>query len=296
MNFGVVFSNADFEEFSLQYQVYETDIAIRWYSALAEQCNNNNEISEKDRLYNFPDGTWTEEKLVQELNSCIAIINSQEEVVHHIAFTGMPQEHLNHLHHYFENLRGGVLSPTDFWHRSNLQVRNALERYNVIIHRAENFYHNITQEKNFPRIVCRFANRQRCDMVDADYTHFTLLRKFGEVYINYCEVGKPLYDIYKDGDDIVGEDNIRPLRYYSPDFTAYFHSSSNKNVQRFLSGMDKWWDKNHDHLGDLGFVKDDPKNAIGSIPVAMLVDNGMTQEEIIDKLCEFNSMDRVEIE
>ena len=59
--------------------------------------------------------------------------------------------------------------------------------------------------------------------------------------------------------------------------------------------MNEWWDKNHNYLGALGFVKDDPKNAIGNIPVAMIVDNGMTQDEIINKLCEFNSMDRVEI-
>jgi len=296
MIFSIVFSNSSKEEFKLQYQVYGTDIATRWHRALVEQCNNNNEIAEKDRLYNFPNGVWTEERLVQELNDCIDVLNSQEEVVYHRAFVGMPQEQLNHLHHYFENLRGGVLSPTDFWHRSNLQVRDALERYNVIIHRAENFYHNTTQEKHFPRIVCRFANRKRYDMIDADYEHFTLLRKFGEVYINYCEVGKPLYDVYKDGDDVVGEDNIRPLRYYSSDFTAYFHSRGNESVRRFLDGMDEWWIQNHNYLGALGFVKDDPKNAMGNIPVAMLVNNEMTPTEIIDALCEYSTMERVEID
>jgi len=133
-------------------------------------------------------------------------------------------------------------------------------------------------------------------MIDSDYQHFTLLRKFGEVYINYCEVGKPLYDVYKDGDNVVGEDNIRPLRYYSSDFTAYFHSRSNASVQKFLNGMDKWWNLNSNYLSDLGFVKDDPKNAIGNIPVAMLINNGMTPNEIIEKICDYNTMERVEID
>jgi hypothetical protein len=121
-----------------------------------------------------------------------------------------------------------------------------------------------------------------------------MLRTFGEVYINYCEVGKPLYDVYRDGDDIVGEDNIRPLRYYSPDFRVHFHEKSKKDVDEFLIGMDRWWNDNHEYLAATGFHKNDPKNAIGNIPVAKL-DTDLSNNEIVNKLCKFNIINSVSI-
>jgi len=294
MKFGVVFTNRLNEEYILKYNVYNNSISTRWYNLLKQQVLEiDNTVKEPDRLYNFPNGEWDEEKLVDELNICIETINSTNTVIHHTAFVGMPQEQLNHLHHYFEDLRGGTLTPGDYWQNANEQQRSALERYNVIIHRAENFYRQTTTNY-YPRIVVRFSDRQRVQLLDEDYEHFTLNRKFGEVYINYCEVGKPLYDVFKDDDDIVGEDNIRPLRWYSPDFTAYFHDRGQNNVDKFLNAMDIWWDQNNNYLTALGFIKGDPKNAIGNIPIAMLETN-RSREEVINDLCTYNSMKRVEV-
>lgn len=295
MDFNVVFLNSEMKEFKLNYRVYNTIPALKWFDCLEHQVLNvSDKSAEPDRMYNFPDNVWTEEKLVKELNDCIEIINKYENFIHHTAFVDMPQEQLNHLHHYFENLRGGTENPANYFLAATKEQQHALERYNVIIHRAENFYHNQNAGSYFPRFVFRFKDRKRYELSDGDYEHFTLHRKFGEVYINYCEVGKPLYDVYKDGDDVVGEDNIRPLRWYSADFTGYFHYRRKTSVDSFLEGMDDWWNKNDNYLKALGFTKGDPKNAIGNIPVAML-DTNLTQEEIINTLIEFNEIDRVEV-
>jgi hypothetical protein len=294
MNFSIIFTNKNNQTFSLNFEVYNTSIGKRWYAALAKQVLYNNKIYETDRFYNFPNESWNEEKIVNELNECIKKINSNIKVIEHSAYVGMPQDQLNHLHHYFEKLRGGILSPSDFWLHADQEVKNALERYNIIIHRAEDFYHNRRSKKLSPRIVCTFLNTQRYCLLDKDYQHFTMLRTFGEVYINYCEVGKPLYDVYKDGDDIVGEDNIRPLRYYSADFRVHFHEKTQKDVDEFLLGMNQWWDKNHNYLSALGFTKNDPKNAIGNVPVAKLV-NQLSNDKIINKLCEFNTINNISI-
>lgn len=295
MNFDIVFKNLYQEELRLNYSVYTDDISLRWYDALKEQCKKDNKIYEPDRMYNFPNNEWTEEKLVSELNECITKINKNEKVIEHFAYVGMQQDRLNILHHYFEELRGGVLTPTNFWNDADEDVRYALERYNIIIHRAESFYHNRTLDANSPRIVCRFKDRIRYPLEDEDYEKFTLIRKFGEVYINYCEVGKPLYDVFKDGDDIVGEDNIRPLQYYSCDFNVSFHERSFRSAFLFLCKMDEWWDRNHNYLTSLGFNRDDPKNSIGNIPVAILTDKDIAKEEIIIKLSEYSFIDRIEI-
>lgn len=297
MRFQIVFSNNDLDDYALNYKVYDTPIAVKWYNALCEQVIKKDKTAkEPDRLYNFPEDIWNEEKIVSELNKCINIINKDEIVIKHEAFVGMPQEQLNHLHHYFEKLRGASGDPAEYYLKAETNQQLALERYNIIIHRAENFYleNNINRSKISPRIVVTFNGRKKQLLDDEDYKHFTLHRKFGEVYINYCEVGKPLYDVYKDDDDIVGEDNIRPLKWYSPDFTAYYFNRPIETVNQFSKGMEQWWDRNNNYLSALGFTKGDPKNAIGNIPVAMIETN-LSQQEIIKNLCQYNKINRVEL-
>ena len=233
MHFFINFRNLDNNKLTLKFRVYNNKISRKWFKALQTQVQSDNQICEPDRFYNFPNEEWSESKIIDELNSCIDIINSNESIIHHRAFVGMDQEQLNHLHHYFENLRGGILSPTDFWNSANEKIRSALERYNIIIHRAEDYYHNQKIINSSPRIVCRFKNRPRFRLSEKDFHKFTLLTKPGEIYINYCEVGKSLFDVFRDEDEIVGEDNIRPLQFYSADFKICF--GNNLNESKILS-------------------------------------------------------------
>lgn len=48
------------------------------------------------------------------------------------------------------------------------------------------------------------------------------------MYLNYCEVGKPLLDVFKDRDSIVGDNNIKPQRHYNADFMIKFGPSTPK--------------------------------------------------------------------
>ena len=276
----------------MNYAVYETDIGARWYEALVEQCRKNNDIYEKDRLYNFPDDRWSEAFIVDELNASIRTLNDHNAHITGDACNGMPQETLNALHHDFERLRGAVLEPGEFWRNANETARAALERFNVLIHRAEYFYGG--DNGNRPRIVCSFEEHPRYELKEEDYRLYTLEKRFGEIYINYCEVGKPLQDVFKDRDAIIGDDNIRPLRYYSCDFTSAFYDTDKTEIDDFLKAMDGWWDTNEEHLSALGFKKNDPGNAIGNIPVGML-ESPLAREDVIGALCRFNTMDRVEL-
>ena len=286
IKFRLYFSSKTDKEFYLDFITYESDIAKRWFHCLKNQCEEiDSEIKEPDRLYNFPNDGWDEKRMINELNLCIKYINSSKEVIKHRAYCGMSQEHLNILHHYFEILRGGTLSVAEYYSSATPKQQFALDRYNVLIHRLENYYRNDKLMYIAPRIVCTFNNRIRHNLLDDDYTYFTFLRNFGEVYINYCEVGKPLFDLFKDGDDVAGEDNIRPLRFYSADFTVYFHDRSQESVDSFLSDMSKWWDRNDNYLSSLGFRKDDPKNALGNIPVAKLI-NSFDHETLVLQLSE----------
>ena len=128
---------------------------------------------------------------------------------------------------------------------------------------------------------------------DADYSHFTKREVWGRWYIDYCELGKPLWDVYQDQDEIVGDDNIRPLQYFSPNALIQFcPTASVTAVQQQLRGFNQWWDENKQFLSKLGFKKGDPKNAIGSIPVADLVRTrggiaNLTQAQTVRKIGKF---------
>lgn len=288
----VHFKNNSKELIQFRFNVYNTDIAKRWVQCLKSQCYINNVIYEPDRVYNFFNEKWSEQKIVDDINRCIDIINSKEILINHRAYIGMTQDVLNRLHFYFEQLRGGILSPGIFWQFAGAPEKNALEQYNILIHRAENF--NSNKNNVSPRIVCTFNGNIRHDLLDSDYNYFTLNRKFGEMYINYCEVGKPIYDVFKDNDEIVSSANIRPLKYYSPDFTVSFFDRSDDIVIPFLTRMDKWWDNNRERLANLGFIKGDPRNAIGNIPVAM-IDTTLTQNQVIELISEYDTLATVDV-
>jgi hypothetical protein len=287
----VICTNKSQHEFTLNFLPYDSDIAKRWVDALKIQCKINNKIKEPDRFYNFPDNVWTEEHIVSEINVCIDKLNLNRKLIDLKVSAPISQLTLNKLHLYFETLRGGILTPSNFWISASEQERTFLERYNVLIHRAESFYHNKNIKSN-PRIVCTFINRKRYELLENDYKSFTLERNFGEVYINYCEVGKPLYDVFKDNDDLVTDQNIRPLRYYSADFTISFHDRTSESVNLFLQKMSDWWNLNEEKLSKLGFIKNDPKNAIGNIPVAKLHTN-LSNNEIINNLCEYHKLSHI---
>jgi hypothetical protein len=70
---------------------------------------------------------------------------------------------------------------------------------------------------------------------------------------------------------VIGQDNIRPLRYYSADAFVVFGESTNLSWHKVqMENFEKWWDSNSVQLKGLGFEKNNPKNAIGWIPVAHL--------------------------
>jgi hypothetical protein len=284
MKFYVEFLNSDTNDsYKINFAVYDTDISKRWYTELKKKCNESQLVYEPDRIYDFSRTRWNEQKIVDELNICIDLINKNEIVIKEKAHILMDQSLLNVLHNYFEVLRGGVITPGEFWVSADYEQRYSLERYNVLIHRMESIL--VHKDQLCPRVVCTFYGYERKDLILEDYDYFKTSLLAGEVYINYCEVGKPLYDVFRDGDEIVGDDNIRPLRYYSPDFG--FHLVDIK-----FSDMTEWWKENKQKLETLGFYENDKKNAIGSIPVAR-VTSEKTMEEIITDLELFDKINRV---
>ena len=273
------------EDYTLVFDIFDTDIANKW----STEIEKNYPVFEDWRFTGWPSAEWTEENYINKINQCIDVINSyKDNTIIHKAFLKMPQETTNILHKYFEVLRGGVLSPTDWYDNAPDNVKVALTNYNVFIHN----YEKLVMGRNYlsSTITCTF-NCERKLLSTDDYKHFTYDWKFGTVYINYCEVGKHLLEMFVDNDnDIVGDQNIRPLKYYSADFKIKFCTDTPRDeFLNFSNRLHTWVDSNKEKFKELGITDYNQ----GLIPVAVLNYNesnlvGLTQKDIIYKLSKFN--------
>lgn len=270
----------------LEFEVYDTPIALKWYEELSYILRLGSKIREPERMYGFSNGNWSQQYIVDKINESIDVINTWSHTIDIRASIDAPVNICNQLHKHFEIMRGGVLTPGETYSNAPDNVKKAIEDYNVWIHTLEDF-----QRTSKPRLVITFENFRRHPLSEDDFNHFSLDTKFGEVYINYCEVGKTLFDVFEDQDDIVGDDNIRPLKYYSAEMMIYFFNSSLSYV---MQDFWQWWDTNTEHLSSLGFVKYDKHLSIGKIPVAKLMTNS-SNSELVASLSNFTHMNRVYI-
>ena len=264
------------------FDVFDTNIAGKWLDEIAKEYP----INEDWRFTGWPNGK-TADYYISELNKCIDIINDYEEGT--IILRG--DADLNHLHKYFEVLRGGILTPNPWFEQSPLQVKNAVCDFNVLIHN----YEKLLQSNHLsPTITCTFKG-QRFPLNEEDYQFFTYKWKFGTIYINYCEVGKHLLELYGDNDSVVGDDNIRPLEYYSADFKLkFFTDCTDEEFEQYNSGLQLWLKENKEAFSRFKHL------SLGFIPVALLNYRdsgleGLTQRKVIDELSVYSRVGSVKV-
>ena len=239
------------EDAELTFKVRDTPIAKKWFEEL---CKNYS-IYEDTRF-----SCWnTDHNIIDDLNKQIDTINAYENIIDRKASTTTTQRDLNYLHKFFEDLRGEAVLGTPWFHKAPEEVKTALEKFNILIHLLEEQLRPLT----YPMLVVTFSNRPLHLLTEEDMTHFTYHWKKGTVYINYCHVGKPLLDVFKDKDTIT--EGIRPQTHYSADFMIKFGSSTNYFIFLLRKLIINTW---------LRFQKFKFKNPnIGYIPVADIIGN-----------------------
>jgi hypothetical protein len=98
-----------------------------------------------------------------------------------------------------------------------------------------------------------------------------------------------VWDVFKDQDEFVTDQNIRPLKWFSADMMImFFDYSYEPQMKKFW----EWWDTKGNYLSNLGLIKHDKKLAIGHIPVATLVTN-LTRQEVLTQISKFDTINRV---
>lgn len=247
--FDLVLTNGK-EDLYLRFEIRNTEIANKWFNELSKDYN----IFEADRFTNWGDS----ESIISDLNIQIDIINSYESIIDRKVNYFSTQADMNYLHKFYENLRGEIDTETDWYRRAPVHVQDALNKFNVLIHRLEC---NLRTHNKHPTVVVTFKDRPRFELTEKDMSYFTYCWESGTVYINYCHVGKTVLDSFADRDDIT--EAIRPQTHYSADFTVKFGPSTKKIVYLFRTILINIWIK-------IKRIKFKNLN-LGMIPVADLI-------------------------
>ena len=228
--------------------VHDTPMAERWYTALVDLLRNNNYLEKNFCFLGFPDSARNLDYICRELNHACEQINrffGAEYVIAEVytpdfmrdAVTLKPnQEAMNLLHNRFEHLQGTVDGLSDYYRRADYDTKFAIRQLNNLCHEAESLM--LSQRKKVtapewvrPSQITTFLNAQRIDFPDELKTTFAETRydrKFGEVYLHWTQIGKTLYEVYRDeqGVDIGSAtcDAITHLHLYSGEFDVEWAS------------------------------------------------------------------------
>jgi hypothetical protein len=254
-------------QLELIFDIANTDIANRW----ADEIAKNYPLHEVDRFKGF--GGKDFDYYLKQIQDQILIVNNYAPGTISCQ-VDKSQEVLNYLHTFFENLRGEYSTGTPFYNSAPATVKHAVDSFNVLIHELEHY----TRDNLYPELVCTYQS-PRYDLKETDYNQFTFKWEFGCVYINYCEVGKPLLDVFKDNDVVVGNSNVRPLKYYKSDFVIKFGPNTTDEIyEQRLSQFNKWY---------ASYPLKFNKLSLGMIPVARinLKNSGFSNnKEVIDSV------------
>ena len=231
------------KEDTLDYviRVYDTPMGNLWYSALQDLLQRNQYLEKNFCFLGFPETPRDIPYICDELNRACNQINKffgSEYVIDEVYTPAFIQQAdlrpnqaaMNLLHNRFEHLQGTVWELSDWYKRADYDTKFAIRQLNNLCHEAESLM--LSQAKAAtqpewvrPSQITTFLNAPRYEFPRDHKTTFDESRydrKFGEVYLHWTQIGKTLFEVYRDekGIDIDQAtcDAITHLRYYSGEF------------------------------------------------------------------------------
>jgi len=253
--------------------VYDHPMAQRWFDALKEILNQNRYLEKNFCFLGFPDSQRDLNYICQELCWAKNEINNFFRGEYEIEEDYFPdtlrdlktlnpnQDLMNKLHNHFEILQGTVWGLSDYYKRANYITKFAIRQLNNLCHEAESLMLSQRKQATLPEWVrpsqiTTFLNASRYEFPSTYKTNFKESRydrKFGEVYLHWTQIGKTLFEVYRDekGVDIdkVTCDAITHLRYYSGEFDIEWaqdvcYNGPHPWYTKEMSGFKSWLERN----------------------------------------------------
>ena len=289
-------------------QTYDTPLGKRWIEALRDNLKQKRILEKNFCFLGWADSNRDLIFLCSELNKSISQINSfkfdpQYEQIHpftaddfqyssslpigkavngdDMATPGkrLKHESCNLLHRYFEELQGTAWDISPYYKQADYETKYAIRQLNNICHEIESWV-NADRKKAIepqwirPSQITTFLNAPRHDLHEEDFELFKQNRydrELGGVYLHWSQVGKTLYEVFRDEhapkmtDALCSE--INHQKYYSGEFDVEWGDTITEEIHDFKKQeMDEYraW------LKDNGYDWEDPKLSLGYIKIGQV--------------------------
>jgi hypothetical protein len=219
---------------------------------------------------------------------------------------------MNRLHNYFEQLQGTVWNLSPYYKLADYETKYAIRQLNNICHEMENLvlsYRKLITSPEWirPSQITTFLNAQRHKLKDQHRELFVANgydRGFGHVYMHWTQIGKTLFEVFRDEDapkltDTVCE-AINGLQYYSGEFDVEWAASIYYNNQGKFPWHIEEQDRFRSWLIDNNLDPQDPKLSLGYLPVGKIDLQGSfgttDQQKIWDILSRYLDIYSIEVD
>jgi hypothetical protein len=137
---------------------------------------------------------------------------------------------MNKLHNHFERLQGTVWELSDYYKIADYDTKYAIRQLNNLCHEIESLVLSQRKQETIPEWVrpsqiTTFLHADRYELTDehrAGFVQNKYNRKFGNVYMHWTQIGKTLFEVFRDEDapdlDSTQCEVINSLKYYSGEF------------------------------------------------------------------------------
>ena len=275
-SYEVIFSNGEV----MVFDIVDSPIAMGWLK-LFRQCLSGN-LQDFSRLHGVLDGPRQWPFLFERLKGIVERINQYG--VYPIEESPKPpysQEMANIFHHHFSVLSGAYMEESDFFKEAPSSVKSAVCSLNAIIHEMEDFERALKINREAPArtpmvLIHDFFCAPRFKIPAAMEKHFDLNYSFGDVVLNYSQVGKTWLDLYFDDDEHVVDEVILPLAYLSGSSITLFGDSDPWTGER-RQKMEKI-------LADRGGQVSSEGLNLGFLKVAQLRDASRYQSGLLQRI------------
>lgn len=257
-------------DFDLTFELLNISLAQKWLKHLDFFVRSGQPWDDPKRFYNFPDNEYSEPIVASRLQELVDIINTYApNLIDRTITSPVSQDDLNYLHHIFEVYHGlyDQQNNNEFFKQAPKQVQDALGDLNIWIHRYETL-------GGVPRFVATWKYKPYRDLfTDDEFQYFDLEKQWGDLSLNYCEIGKSLYDLWHDNDQYIFPEAFQPHHHYCFDFNVGFTDEPQLYYNDLKQKIWNYFDNHTEFFNKLGYKKYDPKLSLGSITIAKIVTN-----------------------
>jgi hypothetical protein len=292
----------------VRINLYDTPLGHRFVEALKDNLVKKRILEKNFCFLGWAGSSRNLEFLVGELNKNIAQITSYKfdppyDRIHPFVsddfqysgslpigkapdgdITKTPGKRLKHdacnlLHRYFEELQGSAWQLSPYYRQADYKTKYAIRQLNNICHEIESWVNAdrkaaLEPEWMRPSQITTFLNAPRHDLHPEDYELFMRNRydrELGGVYLHWSQVGKTLYEVFRDEgapkmtDAMCSE--INHQKYYSGEFDIEWGATiteSQHDFKREEMAQYRAW------LKDNGYDWHDPRLALGYIKIGQV--------------------------